>query len=268
MIEFLNKYEDAFSLIASLGALISALVAFFTVYEIKKQRLSLYKPDVLLKSFIVSITKSPLQHSSKELIKYKVRDLNDTKENIHKLDFQLEPRFKFENLGFGIAKRIKCKWQFDEKKALQKINEIIPNKYEIKSNEGWKTIELINKESQTVQWTCWSDPNFNQQEINYIAPININEHHHYLPIPDIILFMHWLFLLFNENLIETTGYNFYHFDFKESGFPVPKLRVEYFDLNNKIYKKNIELSVFAITMSVKEELDLTKEFAFLQFEVK
>ena len=225
MIEFLNKYETVLNLIASFGVLISALVAFFTVYEIKKQRLSLYKPDILLKSFIVSITKSPLQHSSNELIKYKVGDLNDTKQNIHKLDFQLEPRFKFENLGFGIAKRIKCKWQFDEKKALQKINEFIPNKYEIRSNESWKTLELIKKEKQIVQWTCWSELNFNKNEINYIAPININEHYHYLNIPDIVLFMHWLFLLFKEDLIESKAYNFYNLDFKENGFPLPKLTV-------------------------------------------
>jgi hypothetical protein len=59
MSEFVIKHKEILNLLASIGTFISAIIALYTLLEVKKQRLSTYKPEILLKSFLVTIHKSP-----------------------------------------------------------------------------------------------------------------------------------------------------------------------------------------------------------------
>ena len=52
MVDFLTQYKDFLLILAGIGTFISALIAVFTLIEVKKQRLSTYKPDVLIKSLM------------------------------------------------------------------------------------------------------------------------------------------------------------------------------------------------------------------------
>lgn len=62
--------------------------------------------------------------------------------------------------------------------------------------------------------------------------------------------------------------NFSIFKFEEYKFPAPSLMIEYRDLNNKKYKKEYKFELTAVSTQVDEILDMTKEFAYLEFEIK
>ncbi|WP_294967207.1 hypothetical protein, partial [Sulfurimonas sp.] len=125
MIEFLLKYKELIIIFSGIGTFISALIAIFTLNEVKKQRLSLYQPDILIKSFVVSISKNPFLLGKDELIEYKVSNWNDYSNKDCQKEYEVYPRYKVENLGLGIAKNIKCEWQFDTKKAIKLIEELL-----------------------------------------------------------------------------------------------------------------------------------------------
>ena len=107
-----------------------------------------------------------------------------------------------------------------------------------------------------------------KQNIDYIAPINIHSHSHLHTVPNIIIYTHYLFLLFKKELLKEKVDNFNIFKFEEYKFPTPSLIIEYIDLNNKKYKKEYKFELTAVSTQIDEVLDMTKEFAYLEFDVK
>ncbi|RKD94083.1 hypothetical protein [Marinifilum flexuosum] len=265
MIEFLIKYKELIVIFSGIGTFISALIAVFTLKEVKKQRLSLYQPDILIKSFLVSISKSPLHKENEELIEYKTCDFNDYSNNYNEIEFEVSSKYKIDNLGFGIAKNIKCTWQFDTKKAIKKIEKLLPTNYQFSWHKNLNLYFLNNLENEDFHYSA--NANIGRQEIDYISPINVQKNNHLHTIPEIVIFTHYLFLLFENNLTDKEGKNFNVFEFCDYKFPNPVLKVEYKDLNGKKYKYEYKFQLSAVDTQVQEKLDLTKEFAYLHFEL-
>ncbi len=265
MFEFLIKYKELVVIISGIGTFISSLIAAFTLIEVKKQRLSLYQPDILIKSFLVAISKSPLQKKEDELMEYKTCDFNDYSNNYNEIGFEFFSKYKIDNLGFGTAKNIKCIWQFDTKKAIKKITEVLPSNYQFSSYKELDLYFLNDLDNENFHYSV--NTKIDRQEIDYISPINIQKNNHLHTIPEIIIITHYLFLLFKNNLTDKKGENFLVFEFCNYKFPNPSLKVEYEDLNGKKYKNEYKFKLTAISTQVEKNLNLTKEFANLQFEL-
>lgn len=266
MIDFLIRNKEIIIILSGIGTFISALIAIFTLREVKNQRLAIYKPEVLIKSFIISISKSPLIIKEEELIKYKFSDFNDYSINSNNLSFEISPRYKVENLGFGIAKQVKCEWNFNIKKAIKMIENIMPEKYSFNYNKNLNIYFLTN--SMNTEYHYSSNANIYKNVVDYIPPINIQQHFHFHTIPSIIVFTHYLFLIFKKNLLKEEGDNFNVFDFKSEKFPSPILKISYKDLNNKRHKRDVKFKITAVDTQIDEMVDLTKEFAYLLFEIE
>jgi hypothetical protein len=265
MIDFLFKYKELIVVFSGIGTFISALIAIFTLGEVKKQRLSLYKPDILLKSFIVSISKSPLQKEDEELIEYRVSDFNDYSKNHNQNQFEVSAKYKVDNLGFGVAKNIKCQWQFDTKKDIKMIENLLPKQYQFHWHESLNLYFLDKVGNENFHYSAFGD--ISLQEIDYISPISVQKHNHYHTIPGIIIFAHYLFLIFKNNLIGKECENFHLFKFSDFKFPNPILKLEFRDLNGKKYKNEYTFTITAVVTQIEDIMDLTKEFAYLEFEL-
>ena len=263
--EFLLKYKELILVLAGIGTFVSAMIAVFTLYEVKKQRQSLYLPDILIKSFLVSISKSPLQKGNDELIEYKTSDFNDYSNNYNDTKFEVSAKYRVDNVGFGVAKNIVCKWQFDTKRAIKEINKIISHKFGFSWHEGLNIYFLNNSDNEAFHYSAHA--NIEKQVIDYITPISVQKHFHLHTIPEIIIFAHYLFLIFKNNLIEVSGENFNIFEFQEYKFPNPTLRIEYRDINDKKHKREYKFKVTAVDIQINEIMDLTTEFAYLEFEI-
>ncbi|MPM11635.1 hypothetical protein SDC9_57983 [bioreactor metagenome] len=264
MIEFLTKYQDVIGVFSGIGTFISALIAVFTLREVKKQRLSLYKPEILIKSFSVFISKSVLTIEEDELLQFKVSDHNEYSTSFKSVEYEVSTKYKVNNLGFGIAKNIICKWEFDIEKAINMLNEIMPQNYSLLHNKYINT--YILKFNDEYLYSANAD--IYQQDIDYVSPVNIQNHYHLHVVPEIIIFTHHLYLLLKHKLIKKNGDNFNYYEFNEAGFPKPALRIQFNDLNNKLYKRNFEFSVFAVATEPNVVLDLTQEFSYLLFKIE
>lgn len=265
IIDFLIENKELILILSGIGTFISSLIAIFTLREVIMQRLSLYKPDILIKSFTVTISKSPLLKESEELLNYKVCNFNDYSIDDNNVKFENSAKYKVENLGLGVAKNIKCKWKFDTKKAIKEIEKIMPPNYSFNYHKKLNLFFLDNHTNENFHYSSFA--NIDRQSIDYISPINVQQHYHFHTIPEIIIFTHYLFLIFKKNLAGTTGENFYTFSFNEHKFPEPILQIEYRDLNNKRHTNKYRFKMQAVSTQVQDILDLSKEFCYLEFEI-
>jgi hypothetical protein len=266
MVHFLSQYKDLILILSGIGTFISSLIAIFTLAEVKKQRHSYYKPDILIKSFLVAISKSPFLRKEEELLKYKACDSNDYSNNYNEIKYEVSAKYKVENLGFGIAKSIKCQWKFYAQKAIQLINTELPKNYSFTLHESLNLYFLKDSYNENFHYSAFNK--IEKQNIDYMPPINIHSHSHLHTIPNIIIYTHYLFLIFKKRLLVEIADNFNILEFKEYKFPIPSLIIEYRDLNNKKYKKEYKFELTAVSSQIGEVLDMAKEFAYLEFEIK
>ena len=263
--EFCANYIDVINIISGVGTFLSALIALFTLREVKKQRLSLYKPEILIKSFLISISKNPLFLDNNELLKYKTSIFNDHSINYDDIDFEVYPKYKVDNFGFGIAKSVNCTWEFDTKTAINQINKIIHPRYSLNLHDSIDVYFLRDSKNEDFHYS--SNAMINKNQTDHISPINIQENYHYFSIPNIIIFTHYLFLIFDQNLTTKSVKNFNHYEFEEISFPKPTLNIEYADLNNKKYRTKINFKVTAVVTQVGEKINMNEDFAYLLFEI-
>lgn len=266
MIKFLTDNKELILILAGIGTFISSLIGIFTLREVIKQRLSLYKPDILIKSFLVAISKSPFQKDNEELIMYKVCNSNDYSVNYNNIVFENSPKYKVENLGFGVAKNIKCEWQFNTQKAIKEIEKIMTSEYSFSYHKDLNLYFLKKQMNEDFHYSAFAD--FDKQNIDYISPINMQQHYHFHTIPDILIYTHFLFMLFKKNLLENKGENFHLFTFDDFQFPKPILKINYKDLNNKTYTIKYKFKITAVQTQIEDIIDLTKEFCYFEFELE
>lgn len=265
-VELLLKNKELIITLASIGTFVSAMIAVFTLFEIKKQRQSLYLPDILIKSFTVSISKSPLNKENEELIQYKTSVFNDYSKNYNDIDFEVSAKYKVDNVGFGVAKNLICQWHFSTKEAIKEIEKILPSDFNFSWHKGLNLYLLNNLRNEDFHYSA--NANIYKQEIDYITPISVENHFHFHTIPEIIIFCHYLFLIYKTNLTGKSGENFHVFEFFEYKFPNPALSIKYKDINGKTHKKLYKFKLTAVNTQIGDAIDLTKEFAFLEFELR
>jgi hypothetical protein len=243
-------------ILASVGSFFSAIVAMITLFEIKKQRHSMYKPEIFLTPLCFKPEYNPIIENEK-IRSYTLLEYNNYQEDKLELKSQINILYKLENLGFGVASNVLCQWNFDYSKAIKEMEKILPEDFTLSDQFDYT---FINRKS---------NPNFliaanvedikNNQKIDFIPPINFKEHHNLHSIPHSIIIIYLMYLLFNKNLISDTGKMFYIEEFE--ALPKPKVIIEYKDLNGKKYSKTYTLSISACSLqSDQDVLDLTKEY--------
>jgi len=264
LFEIIKNNQHLFNTIFGLGTLVSVIIAILTLKEVIKQRQSMYKPEVLIKSFYLSISKNPLFKEPEELLEYKIAPFNDYSINYNDLPFSAIRNYKIENVGFGPAKNIVCKWEFDAQKAINKIKEMLPENIHFTFMESLNLYILDIEDNPDFYYSANAD--IYQQDISYISPINVSDHYHLHSIPEIIIFTHYLYLIFSKQLTQISMPNYGIFNFKH--FPQPKLCVKYQDLNNKKYTKEFQFNIIAVSTQPEENIVMDRDFAMLQFEPK
>lgn len=265
MCNFITENKEIISLFASIGTFISSIIAIYTLLEVKKQRLSTYKPQILLKSFLVYINKSPLCLEPEELQLFKTENFNEYKDNTSiKKEYEVSSLYKIENLGFGIAKNIKVTWNFDMQKALKLLEKELSQEFHLNQYKPLNYYFIHKKNNEKFQITLKNEKEI-IQTTDYITPINIKEHAHYHSIPKDVTIIHFLYFIFKNKLTNTVNIN-NSYDSEFENFPVIKLKIEYFDLNDKKYISKYKFKTSIVSTQINDETDMRKEFGYLLFE--
>jgi hypothetical protein len=268
MEKFLLDNKDLINILSGIGTFVSSIIALYTLREVIKQRLSTYKPEILIKSFVVYIHKSPLELQSEELLLYKSANFNEYKknseENISK-EFGVSCLYKVENLGFGPAKKLKLSWNYNTQKALSIIEKMFPDRYYFNQYKPLNYYFLVDKSNTNYHFSITNET-VTKQDIDYLTPINIKEHSHYHSIPKEIILTYYLYYIFKNNLINTINENCYGND-DFGNLPKPHLKMEYEDINGKKYSKDYKFKISLVSTQNDNTMEMDKEFGYLLFTI-
>jgi len=107
--------DQYIALFASIGACLSALATFLTIREMKKQRESSYKPELIISGVCFSASKHPVAEGVLATF-WKVDGANE--------DGPIDLNFKLPimNIGLGAAKDVYVEWSFPIEECVGVVN--------------------------------------------------------------------------------------------------------------------------------------------------
>lgn len=258
------NWVDLINISASIGAFVSAVVAVVTLREIKKQRESTYKPELVMRSLNIGISKSPFCLGEDEILEYKVSNFNDYSTNYNEVKNSTFAGYLLNNLGFGIAKKVTCTWIYDHEKAIEELRNVIGEDFRINHHTGSYYLEDLKDDNffYSANYSFDFGPDFTE----YIAPVSVEKNFNFHSVPRVILFTHYLYLIFEFQIHTTVPQQFGVYEFES--LPKPRLEIEYFDLNDKKYKKTISFKIVAVASQIGDVINPNEEFCMLQFNVE
>lgn len=133
------------TLISSIGALLTAIVALCTLFELFKQRKSSYKPDLCILKSHFDIKGPGLGEANLALNWSEPSPSENTR--------ILGTSLTLVNIGFGAAKNIEAKWNFNSNLLIQEINQLAQKYYMafyIEEEDGYISIKSKTSKVYTV----------------------------------------------------------------------------------------------------------------------
>ncbi|KAA6327960.1 hypothetical protein EZS27_023098 [termite gut metagenome] len=216
-----TEFIPIVTMIASMATVLYSIIAFRTLFEMKKQRENTYRPELIT-------TKTRFA-----LIKYESDIIGTEKfititKDIKRKDI---PSYKIPlyNIGLGTAKDIKTSFEFPYEKSI----EIIKKMYEDLNIKFEKKIEWRKDDNDNfvlvtdkTQFHTWSM----EENYDYLMPISqekVNGYVHIPPCIDFLLFSYCEAELATDKHLNT--------------FPDFYLNIEYSDIASKKHLKRVKL---------------------------
>jgi len=232
----LNEIKDITLIASGIGTFVSALVAMFTVLEIKKQRLSSYKPELILDSF-VSFFFADYFLTENDNIRYKTTKYSENNQKpLKETDKTISMHYLLQNIGFGTAKYIEGSWSFDYKKVSKVLKKYLNDDYIVENDKDG----FLIKNEKTNFWLFFRKSNLEKDTIDFILPESQGENGKGQIVPNIITDVYAYYIVFKYNI--SVGFNEEHCYEEFEELPKPKLKVTYKDFNNKKHTKIFELA--------------------------
>lgn len=262
------------SLLAAIGSLIAAYMAYKAVIEMKKQRQTAVKPDLSLRG----VKHFVYWHPNSEGIPVDwSREKLSSKPTFGGLLFKFS-RFGYAemeciNIGNGVAKNVHINWNFDINDFTEKLKSIdVHNVFEEISNFNNEGINITSKELGISH--IWVPRN---EYIDFILPINqeINLITFSLCGPYIILVSINIFLTWynlqkrykNGSFEDKTPFSKERLDYDEIPYLCTKFL--YTDINNQKFTKNFKIKInFTDTSYPIKDFKWRLAAESIQFEVK
>lgn len=254
------EYKEIIEIFASIGTFLSALVATYTIFEIRKQRKSTYKPELFLDSFYFHFTINPFFDNQQMMRFFNFYFQESNKKKSGNINY-IYVNYALVNLGFGFAKSINCEWDYDFKKAFNSVKAIAPDFI------TWgEVLSYINIESSTPEFHDTFNKNDIQTSIiDFIAPSSNQERERTFTFPHILIKLHVYYLIFKYKLYNESATNFYHEEFKE--LPTIKLKLSYKDLNNETYIKNLKIRLTASSLQIDDIINCKEDLASFSIDI-
>ena len=250
--------------LAGIGTFVSSIIALIALKEIIKQRRAMYQPSLFLNEFSLSVKGNPLL-GNKNFFYYKLYNLHEPRNKSDKTPHSIQSQFFLQNFGYGIANKVKYKWDFDYESAIKQICKIDPKVNVEKSKDS---IILIRKNEY---FDSYDPKDFKtEKKIDFIKPESISTNNKPLSIPIAITSLHMNYVLLKNKMENEKTRRFNHEEFEN--FPKPKLTVTYEDIARKKYTNSY---IFSITcgntffQDIKQQVINTSiDYALLSFKIE
>ncbi len=235
MYPFIFQVDSWISTLASIGTFISAIVALFTIYQVKKQRQASYQPDI----YLDFVRPSALF----------IADFNqDKRKRIYCMWEQTPPIemrglvHTLENIGSGAAKDIRIVWEFDFAKAGEIIKKIITDtSLSFDNNRFCPTLKKGETELYAHPW-MGEDEDVLVTTYDFVLPRKDEKFSMSPPIPQQVIEYYALYFLIKFNLLTTDSFQgLIHEEFKN--FEPLHCNITYKDIGGEKYKKRFKVSL-------------------------
>jgi hypothetical protein len=223
---FLWTTPDLINSIAAIAALLTAIITFITVIEIKKQREHSYHPDINISNFEFFVYRYDKDEEDISMYLYhsKIRIAEtEPKSGYNELTIDIN------NVGLAVAKQVYWYWESD----LYEIGRALKNDEDNKIE--WIIVErdLFVKATQlNVDWIFSIDEDNLGSFFSFILPYSIENRKHEIRIPQYYLDLYWLY-----KTNEVTG----KLKVNEKEYPPIQLHVGYTNIHGKEIKKTFLL---------------------------
>jgi hypothetical protein len=224
-----------FTIISALAAVAYTIVAFRTLLEIKAQRETTYRPDIIVDEGLFYIYSYKTEKGE-----FPVEYTYEKKGQLYHCDNFRMGSFSLNlfNIGLAAAKEIQIEYSFDLDKITSIINEqnkTLPADKIISIRKEKAFLEFKAAENAVGGGSFHVINNQLKREINHILPVNVSSNPIKIALPTYILEMHSILI-----------YNFWMNDAKEKEFPdlpIINLKMNYLDIGNNKHSKEYELSI-------------------------
>ncbi|SHM78026.1 hypothetical protein [Flavobacterium chilense] len=238
MINFdLSNTKDVISILANLATFFTAIIAIIAIFQVKKQRLSSYKPEIILDSFVAFFFAdkflSKKNNFAFKTCKYSRNDQKEKKE----VQKHISVYYLLQNIGFGTAKYVEGHWEFDYKKASKILKQMFPDNF--KFEEDHKGF-YFRDEAKDVWIFFDSESLARQQSIDYLLPESNGENGKGQTVPRIIMDCHIYYTVLKHKINVGVNKELVYEEFLE--MPKPIFKINYRDFNDKKHTKTFELS--------------------------
>lgn len=240
-----SKLTLILSAIACISSIAAALIYYFTLKEIKKQRQTTYKPELYIDKLNLHLI-------------YKDDNLKPEYINTNPKYEKNNYKLKCYNLGLGAAKNISIEVNIDLNEFTDKINSLILNNgNEIQIDIYSKSISIKADELRIT--TTHFLENQNNQFLSFILPVSFgkNEYEEF-HIPEYLIDFYkiYFYLIFNSYK-NSSDNKVKYLDFYE---PVFSLKLKYQDLYDDFHDKNYNLKLNINMFSEFEVHGLIEQF--------
>jgi hypothetical protein len=213
------------SAFSSLAALLTAIIVFFTLIEMQRQRESSYKPDLVFKpidySFSANFT-CPLE--------YRISSEIDNDEGNKA---QYNPSAKIYNIGLGPAKNLCLTFDFDYQKAIRLVKELTEN---VDGNFGLTIsledmfLKIVIKDGGCTWVEITNDLRLDE---DYLLPVSTVKEPTVLSAPHSYVLLLGFYSIFH-------AYKNYEEEIPPDlrAFPELKMTAKFNDIGKKTYRKN------------------------------
>jgi hypothetical protein len=229
-----TEIKDYILIISGLGTFITAVIAAYTVVEIKRQRRSSYMPDIILDTY------TAFWFWNKKFDDDSFFEFKRSKYNVWSGETKTENRqivllYKLQNIGLGVAKYLKCEWHFDYKRAIKEVQKVLPPDYSIEIDKRY--IVIKKEKDEFIDFIYFSDLNIDQ--VGFILPESQYENPKDSTIPKIAVSLYLYYLIFKYDIINEKSETFSFEQFEN--FPKLTMSMKYKDIRNKYYSKKFEI---------------------------
>jgi hypothetical protein len=240
---------DWINIVIASITLLTAIIALLTINEMRKQRVHSYFPDLNMANFTFYVYKGDYDEEVKSIYLYSFKK---RKEENEKIDGFNELKIGINNIGFGVAKNIKWKWDFDLKQAKKAICK--------DKSVNWKKEDdflTIDSEKVNIEWAFDIDEDNIGGNYNFILPFSNENRETEIVIPDYFISLYWLYMA--NQVGEEAPKAIQDF------FPPLELKVDYTDIHSNELEKTFLIELhFDMIAAVRENV---KELGIFRFEI-
>jgi len=226
--------------ISALATIAAAIIYYYTLNEIKKQRENTYKPHLFIDNiyfYVQSMKKGELMfpsiwsNESKDVTKI----FEFSNKHLGLSDFGL----KCFNIGFGTAKNVNISFAYDIDIFIDQINQL--NKYVspelliiVKKEFGLISLKCENKDIPYPNKIISID-NCLSSYLSYILPVNVKNEHSTVKLPLHFLELLNVYVFLFSSISEKEENNF------ELNIPLITAEIKYQDISNRQFSIKMKI---------------------------